>query len=157
MFATLLSAADVDFSGVCSNGGFVAVGADIEYFNLDLDIDAGGVLSSKECLFTTTLPARSGYYIAVSKFQLQGNALINSGGFAQFFVNHRVNGALVPGVRKTLYTSGDMNLVQEAVGNTSCNQSLVLRTKVTGKAKEALLLQDAAGSVLQYRCEYRPC
>ncbi len=149
------SAAQARFDGACAGGGFSASGTDIEYFDLNLDLDNTG---SKECVITTTLPARSGFRINVSSFKAEAFADLRTDGLAILTVNHRFNGQLSEVYRSVAKESGALVAQQTAIGISSCGQPVELRTKVATKSVNATLLQDSAVSnTVSYRILYVPC
>ncbi len=156
--ASAFAGVDVRFSGACSAGDFDAQGADIEYFNLDLDLLEGSGSEKKECVITTTIPQRPGYYINVSQFLAQGAAEIDGNGLVSLFVNHRFNNQDKPGARDIARNSRDLTVSQTAIGVSLCNEKVVLRTKLTATAKDAFFIQDKATSNnVKYRFAYVRC
>ncbi len=152
-FAT--PAAQVVFEGICAGAGFSASGTDIEYINLNLDLDNTG---SKECIITTKLPARPGMTINVSSFKAEAFADLRSEGLAVLTVNHRFNGQQSPVYRSVAKGTGALVAEQTAIGITSCGQAAELRTKLATKSVNATLLQDSATSnTVAYRVAYVPC
>lgn len=152
------SSVDVRFSGSCAAGDFDAQGGDIEYFNLDLDLLEGSGSEKKECVITTTIPQRRGFFINVSQFLAQGAAEMDGNGLVSLFVNHRFNNQNAPGARDIARNSRNMTVSQTAIGVSLCNEKVVLRTKLTATAKDAIFIQDKATSNnVKYRFAYIPC
>lgn len=153
-----LFAVDVRFSGACADGTFDAQGADVEYSNLNLDLLNGVGAESAECVITTSIPAKSGFTINVSEFKAEGFAEIEGRGLASMFVNHRFNGQIVRGARDIARNTSSLVVFQRAVGVSSCGDQVVLRTKLTTKASNAVLLQDSATSnTVRYKVKYVRC
>jgi len=147
--------AKVRFEGACQGGGFSASGADIEYFNLNLDLDNSG---SKDCIITTTLPAQPGLFINVSSFKAEAFADVRDQGLALLTVNHRFNGQSELVSRATAKQSGGLVAEQTAIGVAECGKPVELRTRITAKSVNATLLQDSAQSnTVSYRVAYKPC
>jgi hypothetical protein len=156
--ASAFGAVDVRFSGACSGGDFDAQGGDIEYFNLDLDLLEGAGNEKKECIMTTTIPQKPGFFINVSQFLAQGAAEIDGNGLVSLFVNHRFNNQDAPGKRDIARNSRNMTVSQTAIGVSRCNEKVVLRTRLTATAKDAFFLQDKATSNnVKYRFSYVRC
>lgn len=159
LLSTQLSAAvDVRFAGSCANGDFDAVGTDVEYFNLNLDLFNGQGSESAECVMTTTISGKRKFTINVSDFKAEGFAEIDGSGLATLFVNHRFNGQIVAGDRDVTRKSGSLLVAQRAIGTAKCGQDVVIRTKLTTKASNAIVFQDSAVSnTVRYKFKYIPC
>jgi len=147
--------AKVKFDGSCRAADFSASGTDIEYFNLNLDLDNSG---SKECVITTTLPAKPGLRINVSSFKAEAFAEVPHHGLATLTVNHRFNGQQELVSRAIGRESGGLVAQQTAIGISSCGQAVELRTKLATKSVNSIVLQDSAQSnTVSYRVAYVPC
>lgn len=165
LFASLLlsgsAMADVSvqFDGACRNGDFQAVGADISYFNLDLDLFEGNGGEAKDCAITTTIPARRGFAVDVSTFQAEGFADISSSdGLATLLVNHRFNGQVVGSNRDVARSSKPLIARQSVIGRSICSGQVQLRTRISTRAKDAtLILDNAQSKTVRYRFRYLPC
>lgn len=149
--------AQVNFSGSCAAGSFDAVGNDIEYFDLGLELTGGA--TSAECVITTTLHGKPGLRINVSDFKAEGLAFdVQPGGIATLTVNHRFNQQTTLVNRAIAREDGPLIAFQQAVGLSACGEDVILRTKLAAKAVKAQLLQDSATSnTVSYRIGYVPC
>jgi len=147
--------AQVRFDGSCRAAGFSASGADIEYFNLNLDLDNSG---SKECVITTTLPAQPNQVITVSSFKAEAFANKLGDGLAMLTVGHRFNGQQELVSRAVASGTQDLVAEQTAIGVSACGKKVELRTKITAKSVNYILLQDSATSnSVAYRVDYTKC
>lgn len=157
--SSAMAQVSVDFAGACSNGDFQAVGNDISYFNLDLDLFEGRGGEAKDCSITTTIPARRGFLINVSAFQAEAFAEIESrDGLATLLVNHRFKGQIVGSNRDVARRSEGLIARQGAVAVSKCSEEIQLRTRISTRAKDAVLfLDNAQSNTVSYRFAYVRC
>ncbi|MFW7380724.1 MAG: hypothetical protein ACOH5I_18060 [Oligoflexus sp.] len=157
--SAMASGIKVDFAGACQNGDFQAVGADVSYFNLDLDLFNGFGGEAKDCVITTKIPARSGLRINVSDFQAEAFAQITADrGLASLLVNHRFNGQIVGSNRDVATDSRDMLAEQTAVALSKCGEKVQLQTRISTRAKDAVLfLDNTKSNTVSYKIKYIKC
>ncbi len=147
---------NVRFAGDCAGGQFDAQNLDVEYFNLNLDLFGSG---KAECVITTTVPARRGYYVLASEFLAQGQA-VDVQNIASLFVNHRFNGQIIPGKRDTARIDKDLTVIDRAFAKSQCGRRAVIRTKITATTNRAQFLFDQATSntkKIRYKYRYVRC
>jgi len=157
--SAMASGVSVDFAGACKNGDFQAVRGDISYFDLDLDLNKGDGGEAKDCVFTTNIPARSGFRINISEFQAEAVSIITANrGVASLLVNHRFNGQVVASNRDIAQTSKDLLAEQKAIGVSKCGEKVQIQTRISTRANNAIVfLDNAKSNTVSYKLKYVRC
>jgi len=148
----------VRFHGACHMGNADINNGDIEFLNLNLDINAEQSFQSKKCEITTKFPGRHGHRLVVSTFKVEAFADLKHEGVASLSLRHnfRNRGWKADEAKAR---RGDRALVveQTAVGRTECHEDAELKTEITTGARNAILLQDSATNIIAIKYYYEMC
>ncbi|SMF00622.1 hypothetical protein [Pseudobacteriovorax antillogorgiicola] len=149
----------VNFDKDCRHGQFDAQEGDIEFFNLNIDVDKWKIFQSKTCDITVNIPMRRGYYIVINQFQVEGFADIKKrAGFASLALKHKTSGDWIFPRRDHTRKDDALRVTQKSLSRSSCSKSIQFKTRIEVKAFNALFFQDAAQSqISSINYEYRAC
>lgn len=156
---SLFAGVEFDFKGRCQKANASVQDNDIEFTNLNLDIDAGQNIESKKCEIVAKFPSRRGYKLLVSTFKVEALAVVKDHGAAIMTLRHNFKGRGWRADEARVTNTGDQALVveQTAVGSSDCEGDAVLQTEIITAGRNANLLQDSATNIIKIKYSYERC
>jgi len=150
----------IHFRGQCHMGNASVNDGDIEFLNLNMDINADQGFQSKKCEITAKFPTRRNHKLVVSTFKVEALASIKeNGGAAILTLRHNFRDKGWKADESRAVRKGDQALVvqQTAVGNTNCDEEAQLKTEIISAGRKAILLQDSATNIIKIKYSYERC
>lgn len=146
------------FRGDCSNASYDEQEGDIEFLNLNLDLDREAFLQQKNCEISISVPEKDGYYISVDDFRIEGIANIEQRvGFASISVQQRFK-KWGPESRDKTIRSRSLVVALPYVGQSSCSNPVNFSTRIKVKGVRSQFFQDAAqATVSKISYHYHRC